>query len=243
MSPTRDFRPVTGPGVTCISVIPNLVNYCEMILYSTEIAVMFGWELTEDFILNLADLFELWTEADSPEKLKISSKCDDESTGSESEDTRYDRTMSLLHPWTENRKKIDGAFQRAVQILLSQDAQKEDGERFEGSQRTSESESKRKKKRPENPDDHDQQNNLEFIVLTARCNDEEPIHRCFVVLRDRTMKWTPPNPFCNVVVPLNCSPVPALSIRVLNLIAEGLQLSTTEVEPSWMMCAAMGYST
>ena len=220
-----------------------------MILYSTEIVVMYGWELAEDCILNLADLVKIWSEADPADILKF--RNEDHSAKWESDDSRYDRTMKLLDPYGDELKKVDAAFQRVVQILMSEEKESQSSDsraQWTPADKSSSSQREAKRKRDksekrEAPEDQPEFPKLELVVVTARCNNEEPLHRCFVALADRKSRWSPRNPFCNEVVPLNCSPIPAPSARALLLVAERLQLSTTAQEPAWVMCAAAGYSS
>ena len=68
-------------------------------------------------------------------------------------------------------------------------------------------------------------------------------HRCFIVLRSRTVNWSPRCPFTNDVVPLDCSPIPDTAVQALLNAVERLELSVTADAPSWMLCGAQGYST
>ncbi len=86
---------------------------------------------------------------------------------------------------------------------------------------------------------------LEFVVVSANIHSEgnDYSHRCFVVLRSRTVRWIPRDSFVNDVVPLDCSPISDAAMRALWDAAERLDLSVTADAPSWMLCGAQGYST
>jgi hypothetical protein len=215
-----------------------------MILHFTEVVAMYGYELTEDCILNLADLVAQWSEAEPRENLKFSAK-----ETKEEEDTRYERTLALLDHLGDERAKVDKAFQRVVGFFQDMKVPKARDKR-QPVDLDSESSSRGKKRSKKNQSEevHDSQcsgdfPNFSLIIVTASRNDDVPIHRCFVVLKDRTTRWTPRDSFCNDLLPMNCSPIPDSSKCALIMLVEWLQLSTTEEEPSWMMCAAAGYSS
>jgi hypothetical protein len=87
---------------------------------------------------------------------------------------------------------------------------------------------------------------LEFMVVSAHYHGRDAsdhCHRCFVVLRSRTVKWKPRDDFTNEVVPLDCSPISNTATQALLDAAQQLELSVTEDAPSWMLCGAQGYST
>ena len=94
-----------------------------MILHHSEIVVLYGWELTDQYILDLADNVERWADADPDEikglDKKKSSRKRKQNTD-DSADDRYERTMELLIELRENRDTINTAFQRVIGIILDE---------------------------------------------------------------------------------------------------------------------------